>query len=444
MLQAVSPGASVSSSAVLELPTTAILLVGSAESAAELGTMSRRSGRALLVAETAAAAHARLADGEVDLIVVDLAAADGLKFLRRHAASREPAPIIGLADPRRSEASAEALRLGVVDIVSRPVRAEDVAAAAANATELARLARAAEPVTGGCAQAAGILAVSPAMRGALDIVPRVATSRCGVLIAGERGTGRETIARAIHAQGPRRDRPFVRIACADGRPAELERLLEGRLPAGCTVYLDGLEGLLPGAQAELEAALLQEQRTDHDAPRVIASALPANADTALPGAVRRQLLERLAVVRIDLPPLRARTADIPLLAMHFLKEACGRSGRPAQTFSGSALTLLAALPWHGNAVELRSLAERLAVLVPGGVVMLEHVLAHVRLDGAEAAGRPRESLRAARERFERDYIVAALRQHRGRMAEAAAELGIERTNLYRKIRHLNIRWALTG
>ena len=100
--------------------------------------------------------------------------------------------------------------------------------------------------------------------------------------------------------------------------------------------------------------------------------------------------------------------------------------------------LLGALPWPGNAAELRSLAERLAVLVPRGSVLLEDVLANIRLDGAEAMGRARGTLREAREDFERNYIVSVLQHHRGRMGAAASELGIERTNLYRKIKQHNI------
>jgi DNA-binding NtrC family response regulator len=128
--------------------------------------------------------------------------------------------------------------------------------------------------------------------------------------------------------------------------------------------------------------------------------------------------------------------------MHFLKEACRRNDQPAKTFSRGALTLLAALPWPGNAGELRSLTERLSVLVPRGVVLLEDVLANVRLEGSESVGRMRGSLKDAREQFERDYVTSVLQHHKGRMGAAARHLGIERTNLYRKIKQLNIRWTL--
>jgi DNA-binding NtrC family response regulator len=156
------------------------------------------------------------------------------------------------------------------------------------------------------------------------------------------------------------------------------------------------------------------------------------------GTVRREFVEALSTVRIDLEPLRQRREDIPALAMRFLKEAC-REGRVApKTFSGPALTVLAAMPWPGNAMQLKSLCERLAVVIPRGIILLEDVLANVRLDAAAPLAGPREPLRTARERFEREYIVSTLQEHRGRIGAAARQLGIERTNLYRKMKQLRI------
>ncbi len=141
------------------------------------------------------------------------------------------------------------------------------------------------------------------------------------------------------------------------------------------------------------------------------------------GELRADLVETMGVVRVQLPPLRQRTEDIPLLATHFLKESCRRNGVPAKMFSRSALTLLAALPWPGNMAELRALTERLSVIITRGLLLLEDVLANVRLEGAEALGGPSGTLREARERFERDYVASVLQHHRGRMGDAAITLG---------------------
>jgi two-component system nitrogen regulation response regulator NtrX len=199
---------------------------------------------------------------------------------------------------------------------------------------------------------------------------------------------------------------------------------------------------LPAAgQRQLLEIVRQRDAADASDLRFIAGVAPRVDDWVARGELRADLIEGLGVVRIELPPLRQRTEDIALLATHFLKEACRRNGIPAKAFSRSALSLLGALPWPGNTAELRLLAERLAVVVTRGVVLLEDVLANVRLEGAEALGGRSGTLREARERFERDYVATILQQHRGRMGDAAKELGIERTNLYRKIKQLNIRWT---
>ena len=129
---------------------------------------------------------------------------------------------------------------------------------------------------------------------------------------------------------------------------------------------------------------------------------------------------------------------MPFLVNHFLKEICRAGGMPLKTLTRSGVTLLAALPWRGNAPELRAVLERLVLLTPHGSIRLEDVLSQVRIDGSEMAAAGGMSLRDARLRFERDYIAAVVRQHHGRMGEAAAALGIQRTNLYRKLRQLSV------
>ena len=395
------------------------------------------SGHQSVVVDTAAQARARAQRG-VEMILVDLAAgAEALRFLRK----RPPgvsAPVVCIADRRRPDASSESLRLGVADIVARPVGAEDLRAALANGREFSRLAERALPSTEPPGPGDGVFGASPAMRDVLEIVRRVAHSRCGVLIVGERGTGREVIARAIHARGPRRDGVFLKVRCGDVEPAALEAVLDAETSPDATLYLEDVEELAP----ELQARVVMRLADGMPQARVIGGAHPRVFDWVERGRVRRKLVEAIAVVRLDLPPLRQRAQDVPLLATHFLKDACRRNEAPLKTFSRGALSLLAALPWPGNSSELRALCERLAVLVPGGVVLLEDVVANVRFDGAEAVGRGRGSLRNARERFERDYVTAALQHHKGRMGAAAKELGIERTNLYRKIKQLSIHWRV--
>jgi two-component system, NtrC family, nitrogen regulation response regulator NtrX len=155
--------------------------------------------------------------------------------------------------------------------------------------------------------------------------------------------------------------------------------------------------------------------------------------------VLAELLARVSGTVIDVPPLRERREEIPQLTRAFLAEACRALDVPAKTISQQATELLAALQWRGNIDELRQLVSSLAANVSERTIRLSDVLAHVKLDGQTNVFLYGGTLREARERFERDYVAQVLEQHNGRMTEAAKALGIQRTNLYRKVRQLSVR-----
>ena len=428
-----------------------LLLAPDATERSELAAILETLGHDVTVRAPGAPAQASSLAARSDAVVLDLAAGqDALRFLRRHANETPRAPVVCIADRRRPAASTEALRLGAIDIVGRPVTAEALAAALGNAREFSQL-QPDMPTAPPLADVVpgGVFGPSPSMRSVLALARRVGPSRCAVLIVGERGTGRESVARVIHATGAPGSAGFYKLASSAVSASELRETINAAGPQA-TIYLDDLgelpmalqlkvEGYVSASMAPGQPSSVRRPGAD-DVPRFIAGAQPRLWSLVDRGEVRRELVDALAVVRIDLPPLRQRPEDIPLLAMHFLKEASRQNGVAEKTFSRSAITLLGALPWPGNAIEVRSLCERLAVLVPRGVVLLEDVVANVRFEGAEAIGRSRETLKAARERFERDHIASALQHHKGRMGSAAKELGIERTNLYRKIKQLGIRW----
>ena len=426
----------------MSVPAPVLLIAADTGEREGLAEMLERRGHTVTRLDQAAEIRTVL-DEQPDtefVIVLDLARPEALRFLRARVV-RAGIPVICVADRRRPEASSEALRLGIADLVARPVREEDLGAAIGNAREFASTAAESRPEPAPALElpAGSVFGASPAIREVLALVRRIAPSRCNVLVLGERGTGRESVARAVHGQSSRRDRPFVKVDCATADPS-LPSLATG-LTSGSTIYLDDLNGLPAAGQRQLLEIIRQGAGAEAADLRFIAGVAPRVDDWVARGELRPDLIEALGVVRIELPPLRQRTEDIALLATHFLKEACRRNGIPAKAFSRSALSLLGALPWPGNTTELRLLAERLAVVVTRGIVLLEDVLANVRLEGAEALGGRSGTLREARERFERDYVVTVLQQHRGRMGDAARELGIERTNLYRKIKQLNIRWT---
>lgn len=407
--------------------------------------------------------------GPVPLCLIDLQEnGEALRVARAVRGQHPEAVIIGIADPTRPTAAADAIRAGVFDVLPRPPLARDIAALIENAREQATLttndlqARSIEP------SSFGIIGTSPAMRAVMDLVQRAAAGRCGILISGERGTGREMIARAIHAHGPNRFAPFVKLDCSGPEDVELQllgiinrrsgagaperRSLErigsaGRLAAaaGGILFLENVIDMPARAQAHF-ARVLRDREVfidddPHQAPldvRMIA-AVESSIDTAVEeGRLRRDLYERLSLIRIDVPALRQRREDIPVLATHFLKELCRTNGMPIKTLTRPALTLLGALQWRGNAPELRGLLERLILLVPQGLLRLEDVLAHTQLEGTISPTGFDATLRQARARFERDYISAVLQHQHGRIADAARVLGIQRTNLYRKMRRLNL------
>jgi DNA-binding NtrC family response regulator len=171
---------------------------------------------------------------------------------------------------------------------------------------------------------------------------------------------------------------------------------------------------------------------------LIASAQPGIDADVHAHRFRSDLYRRLSVVRLDLPPLRDRPGDIPVLAVRLLEEACGIAGCPRRTFTQAALALFGALTWPGNLAELRSAVQRVVAEGVDDVVQIEHLLPALQLNRAQSTFVPSGNLREARQRFERDYIASVLQHHEWRMAPAAQALGIQRPNLYRKARQLGI------
>jgi DNA-binding NtrC family response regulator len=395
-------------------------------------------GYKVATATTAAKAMAALPAGAT-FAVVDLAArTEALKFLRALITGEHTVWSVGIADRRDAGSTSEALRLGIVDVIARPLREADVVGALANAREFAGLAARRDPASPDPPEGA-VFTGSPRMREIYELARRIAPSRCPVLLVGERGTGRETVARAIHQYSQLRDAEFVRGSCDLLDRKGLESLL-GLDEA--SLFLESVGEMGSVMQGCLEEWITSERPLmrppDKHGLRLIFAARPRIDTLVSRGDFRRPLFEAISVVRLDLPLLCERPQDIPLLAIHFLKLACARYELAPKTFSRSALMLLAALPWHGNAIELRGLANRLAVLVPRGVVLQEDVLQHLRFDDVEARGASGGTLREARQQFEREFIASALQRHQWRMEAAASELGIERTNLYRKMKQLSI------
>jgi DNA-binding NtrC family response regulator len=308
----------------------------------------------------------------------------------------------------------------------------------------------------------------------------------GVMLAGEPGSGRQFLARAIHlatagdAGGPLEpldppaaaeaaSRPFVVVDCAVS--VDLEYRLFGNTACAVDRISGGLDSIAEGSALEraLTGTLFLRQLPDmparvqqrlarvlrdgevrveraRGASRIEAVVLRPMGTTegrADEDRIVPELKRRMEHTTIDTPPLRSRREDIPGLVRCLLGDLCAERQVPEKGISTQAAELLAALPWRGNIDELKAVLAALVARVPGRLIRLSDVLASVRLDGAPTALYS-GTLKEARARFERDYVASVLSQHRGRMGAAARALGIQRTNLYRKVRQLSLRRPAAG
>jgi DNA-binding NtrC family response regulator len=302
---------------------------------------------------------------------------------------------------------------------------------------------------------------SPVITRVHELVRRSALTDGNVLIVAERGVDVAAVARELHNLSGA-SAPWVVLECGAGDAASLERAIFGaprvslstelesvsadsRLAAarGGTLFVQDVGELPAAAQARLaRVARDGEVRIDGTVvatgTRLVASAAPAIDAEVRENRFRADLYRRLAVSRIDLPPLRERLVDIPLLAARLVDDLSGAASLSPRSFTQAALALLSALSWPGNLAELRGVIERVLAEHEGDVIQIEQLLPALRLDRANTAFVPVGSLRDARLRFERDYIASVLQHHGWRMAEAAQTLGIQRPNLYRKARQLGI------
>jgi two-component system nitrogen regulation response regulator NtrX len=303
---------------------------------------------------------------------------------------------------------------------------------------------------------------SAAARRLSDDMQAAAAASC-VLLEAEAGLDTVDIAREIHARSGRAG-SFVAVECAGAEPSNVEREIFGERARrgasdfealapraalaearGGTLYLGDLTELSATAQGRLARVARDGEAwvagTDHPCPlnvSLIASTSSDLESETKQGRLRRELLRYFTRTRIAVPALRQRAEDIPLLVDRFIACLSNGADAPPRTLTQAAATLLSAMPWRGNVVELRQAVARLMELASGPVIQLEDVLAHVRFDGVLAPGAPDGTLRSARRQFEREYIALVLQHHRWRIGDAARSLGIQRTNLYRKARQLGI------
>ncbi len=421
------------------------------------------AGHAVAEAGDGEEALAGLAGRPVDVVLLDInmPGLGGLDALPR---IRETAPETSVIMVTAEATLANAMRAGqrgAYDFIEKPVDLDGLTGVVAEAGRLARLRRglAAAAPAGAGEGTFGMVGHSPALQALLEQVRRVAPSQARVLITGENGAGKELVAHAIHALSKRAAGPFVKINCAaiprDLVESELfgyergafsgaTQSKKGRLELadGGTLFLDEVGDLSLEAQAKLlrvietgEVERVGGTRTAHVDVRIVAATNKDLAAALEDGEFRQDLYYRLAVLPLQVPALRERRGDVPLLAEHFLAASCRAEERPPKRLGDDARRVLEDYHWPGNVRELRNLMERAAILVPGEEVGAADLAPWLESapGGPEAAG-----LRGEIERREGEAIRRALEGAGWNVTQAAAGLGIDRTNLHRKMRKYGI------
>jgi two-component system, NtrC family, nitrogen regulation response regulator NtrX len=407
-------------------------------------------------------------DTRPDLVFMDvkMARMDGLEALDRIREHDPSACVVMISGHGNIETAVEATRRGAWDFLEKPLDTDRLLVTIRNALQQRGLAEENLRLRGEVESRYEIVGRSFAIRALLDRIEKVAPTDARVLITGENGTGKELVARALHRLSGRSEAPFVEVNCA-AIPSELiESELFGHMRGsftgahadragkfeqadGGTLFLDEIGDMSLAAQAKVLRALQEGivTRVGGERPirvdvRVIAATNKAIEDEIAAGRFREDLYHRLNVVPIRVPPLRERRDDIPMLVRHFAEKAIAEQRLPIRQFTDGALDLLARLDWSGNVRELRNTVERLLILGRSGDVSeadVERLVGGAQASdslSAEMLGAP--TFAEFKERAERAYILAKLREHDWNVSETARSIEMPRSNLYKKIEKYNL------
>jgi nitrogen regulation protein NR(I) len=456
-----------------------------------LAATLKREGYEVATANDGEAAVADLEENTADVVVTDLVMPrrDGLSLLRWVLANQPEIPVIVITAHGTIDSAVEALKLGAFDYVTKPFEQEELKRAIAKATRTRQLGAAS--VVSDEKGRAQMVGESPAMKRVLDLIEKVADSPSTVLITGESGTGKELVAHRLHDLSSRKGRPLIKVNLAALPKDLIESELFGyekgaftgaatakpgrfELADGGTLFLDEIGEIPSEIQVKLLRVLQEGEfervggiRTQRVDVRLIAATNRDLKKDIEAGKFREDLFYRLNVVPIELPPLRERRSDIPVLVDHFRQKYNTRLKRKVESVEPRAMELLTSYPWPGNIRELENFLERL-VLFSDGPVLKESELPAEFKERATGVAAPsalgstsvmagetprlavpteippegaslKEIVRFAAEALERDLIGKALAQTGGNVTQAADKLKISRKTLQTKMKELGLR-----
>jgi DNA-binding NtrC family response regulator len=421
-----------------------------------------QEGIQVLGAHDVSSALRTLHERIVDAVIIDiqLGEIDGLTFYRKMQAEGFTVPAIFISGHATLTEAAQAVKIGGFDFLEKPFSAEKIAITVARCLELSAMRERLR-----FAEASGaprdIVGESPAIRQVVAAALKVAPTQASVLITGESGTGKELVANIIHANSPRSQGPMVKVNCSAIPDTLVESELFGYERGAFTgaatsrkglfetahrgtIFLDEVADLAPTAQAKIlrvlqtgEIQKIGADRTMTVDVRVLSGTHKELRQCVADATFREDLYYRLNVVPIEVPPLRERAQDIPLLVEFFVRRLCEKNNLRTKQIDDEVMWGLQRYRWPGNVRELQNVVER-ALIMSGERVTVRDLPEEVLME-EEASGRTGPSaLKEFRDSAERGFIIAALRKNHGNISQSAAELGVGRTYLHRRLAVLKI------
>ncbi|MGE6757406.1 sigma-54-dependent transcriptional regulator [Corallococcus interemptor] len=437
----------------------------------------QREGHPVVAIDDAVEGLAAAKDPSIDVVVLDIKMPhlSGMDLLRAIKADRPDVEVIMMTAFATVETAVEAVKAGAYDYLTKPFEnIDEVSLTVAKAAERKALkdrTRALEEALTARSQFEDLIGQSSQMRAVFKLVETVSHSTATVLIQGESGTGKELVARAIHYRSARRDKPFVAVNCSALTETLLESELFGHVKGsftgatgnkkglfeaadGGTIFLDEIGDVPPATQVRL-LRVLQEgevKRVGANEPvkvdvRVIAATHVDLSRAKEQGKFREDLFYRLNVITIDLPPLRDRPEDVPLLAHHFLKVYASKADKKVTGISPRAMEALTCNRWTGNVRELENVIERAVVLTANDAIDVEDLppgfQAAPQADSAvevfSLAHLPyAQAKRLAMRAFERRYLSALLEKNNHNVSSAARAAGVDRSNFRRLLKQYEV------
>jgi two-component system nitrogen regulation response regulator NtrX len=443
----------------------AILIVDDEESICQtLGGILNDEGHEVVAAVSGEEALRLVEEDPPNLVLLDiwLPGMDGIEVLKVIKAGYPRTQVVMMSGHGSIETAVKATKLGAFDFIEKPLSLEKVILVVNHAMEMIRLEEENLVLRQKVGQEYELTGQSGPIQDLKEMIGIVAPTNAWILVMGENGTGKELVARSIHRQSRRAQRSFIEVNCAAIPEDLIESELFGHekgaftgatamkrgkfdLANEGTIFLDEVADMSLKAQAKV-LRILQEKKFERvGGNKLIATDVRVLAATNKDleremeeGRFRQDLFYRLNVIPLRIPPLRDRKEDIPLLVDRFIKDSALKEGEPEKQVTDEALAILMNYNWPGNVRELKNIIERLMIMTPARVISkfdLFPLFEEVKMETlASASDLTNDTFRVAKQDFERQYIIRKLREFDGNISKTAEAIGLERSNLHKKIR----------